>query len=139
MALTVVKRLLPTALLAEVSGRMTLHNAEIAFAALLRDCLGAGRTRLLVDLGGVTGAPGTLERHLFGRFVADQLAAAALEAEPVRVAFVAREPLADPGRLAEMVARNRGALLRIFDDTDHAAQWLGLQRARELAADGTGA
>jgi hypothetical protein len=54
----------------------------------------------------------------------------------IRVPFavVGREPLIEPERLGEIVARNRGMNVRAFTDYEAARTWLREQRTQEESA-----
>jgi hypothetical protein len=81
-----------------------------------------GLKAVLIDGRDVKGVPPTtLERYTFGVHVAElQLD----KGRCIRLAVVANEPIVDPRRFGETVARNRGATIRVFTDIDEAIAWL---------------
>lgn len=92
---------------------------------VLRDALEAGidhdRSAVLLDLRNVAGAPNKMERYELGtRFAKLQLSLDTL----VTIAVVGHQPLVDPQRFAEMVALNRCAVGKVFEDHDEAVTWL---------------
>jgi hypothetical protein len=52
----------------------------------------------------------------------------------VPFAIVGMEPLIEPERLGEIVARNRGMNVRAFTDYEAARTWLREQRTQEESA-----
>lgn len=72
---------------------------------------------VLVDALEVFGAMSDLERYQFAMAAVERHLSGPL-------AFVAKEPLLDPGRLGEVVARNRGVNARAFTDEPAARAWL---------------
>lgn len=95
-----------------------LYVAMEAFAAASR----AGRIAALVDVRQVTGpAPSMSERY----DQAVQVAQLQASITPrIRLALLGREPMVHPQRFGEIVATNRGALLRVFTDEALALEWL---------------
>lgn len=92
---------------------------------ILRDALEAGidhaRSAVLLDLRDVSGAPNKMERYELGsRFAKLQLSLDTL----VTIAVVGHQPLIDPHRFAEMVALNRCAVGKVFEDHSAAVDWL---------------
>lgn len=77
---------------------------------------------LLVDARAVSGREPTMaERYRWATRVAEAQA----RTEPrVRVALLGREPLIHPERFGEIVATNRGAVLRTFTVEEQALDWL---------------
>jgi hypothetical protein len=74
-------------------------------------------TAILIDTLEVYGAPTDLDRYRFGMApVNEQLTGP--------IAVVGKEPMLDPRRLGEAVARNRGVNVRVFTDEAAARVWL---------------
>jgi hypothetical protein len=88
----------------------------------LRRAAHAGHRALLVDIRGVTGrAPTMAERY----DQAVQVAQLQSGITPrIRLALLGHEPMVHPQRFGEIVATNRGALLRVFTDEALALDWL---------------
>lgn len=90
-----------------------------------------GLDAVLVDvmnLGGPT--PTTLERYDLGVYAADQQAS---RCKCIRIAVVGEEPMIDPYRFGETVARNHGAVAGVFTDYAAAMAWLGIKAAPSQA------
>lgn len=84
---------------------------------------------LLVNALEVTGGP----LSALQRFELGEKAAIAQRNHPmmVKVAIVGTEPLIDPKRFGETVARNRGAVGRAFTDISEAIGWLEPQHVEK--------
>jgi hypothetical protein len=82
----------------------------------------AGRTALLIDIRGITGREPTMsERYDQAVQVADLQARVTPR---IRLALLGLEPMIHPQRFGEIVATNRGAMLRVFNDEKLAHDWL---------------
>ena len=74
-------------------------------------------TAILIDSLEVYGTPTDLDRYRFGMApVNEQITGP--------IAVVGKEPILDPRRLGEAVARNRGVNVRTFTDETAAREWL---------------
>lgn len=114
-----------------VRGEIDLASTQGGFSALLESMFERGVDRALIDVRQVTGALRTMDRFEFGESCSG--AVAAFEARhpgspSPRIAFVALQPILDPGRFAETVAVNRGMDCRMFDDEGTALSWLLAER-----------
>jgi hypothetical protein len=97
-----------------------LQMIEAAFAAAIN----SGRPAVLIDALDLGGAPPTtLERFDMGAYAAKRQHR---ERKLVRIAVVGEEPMIDPCRFGETVARNRGAMVGVFTDFGEALAWLGM-------------
>jgi hypothetical protein len=119
-----------------LAGEMNGRLAEETYREVLRECVAAGRTRMLIDGRGLSGELSTTDRYSLGKVVADENAAARGPHGQVRVALVGNHPLVDRDRFGETVALNRGAAVKVTYDLESAYRWLGLEPAAEAAADG---
>ena len=81
-----------------------------------------GATRVLVDCLQMGGSPTMLERYALAEFLARAMVE--LKTFP-RMAFLGKEPLVDPDRFGELVARNRGVRMRAVEQMEDALKWLG--------------
>jgi hypothetical protein len=82
----------------------------------------AGRTALLLDIRGVTGREPTMSER-YDQAV--QVASLQSRVTPrIRIALLGHEPMIHPQRFGEIVATNRGALLRVFTEEKPALDWL---------------
>ncbi len=75
--------------------------------------------RLLLDARGQNPVPTTMDRFGVAKHIACLSWSRAL-----KIAIVEPKEQQDSGRFTETVARNRGALLRVFTDYDEAVDWL---------------
>ncbi len=109
-----------------LGGEFTMPEAKQTFLQILDAAAQANARRILVDGREVRGTLSTVERYELGEFVAlatlDRVSSGAI-AFP-RIACVLVEPVLDPQRFGEMVARNRGAQLSVFANIDDAVAWL---------------
>jgi len=111
-----------------VSGPYSLRTAQDAYDQIVKAAVEQGRTRILIDASGVTGAPTQDERYMLGLFVAaeQRILASKTPSVQVQVAVLARPPFTDPNRFGETVAVNRGANLKVSERLDEALAWLGV-------------
>jgi hypothetical protein len=113
----------PDCLLVNAHGTMSLAW----FLGLVRQIAQVVRDEptksVLVDVRGVVGSLSDVDRYDIG------VAGASLGIR-VPFAIVGMEPLIEPERLAEVVARNRGMNVRAFTDYEAASTWLQQQRAQ---------
>lgn len=99
---------------------------QLAEEGLKRAARG-GHRALLLDIRGMTGrAPTMAERYDYAVQFTNLQAGVTPR---IRVALVGKEPMVHPQRFGEIVATNRGALIRVFTDMDLALNWL-LQRQK---------
>ncbi len=115
-------------LLLRCRGTFSIDGLTRALDQALDAGAAAGRRAVLVDIRGLDGmAPNSLERYEIGVRVADRQRA--ME-ETVALVVVGDEPIVDPERFAEVVARNRGAFARVFTDFDEALVWIREEAGR---------
>jgi hypothetical protein len=79
-------------------------------------------SKVLIDANNVEGQLSTLDRYEGASFLSEHHISG-----PVRITAIAiagQEPLIDPDRFGETVARNRGVNGRVFTDLDEAVAWL---------------
>lgn len=72
---------------------------------------------VLLDVRSMTGTVTYVDRYRAGYTAANTLMV-------IPAAVVGSEPLIDPNRLGEMVARNRGVNVKVFTEYAEAEQWL---------------
>jgi len=92
-----------------------------------------GRDAVLIDIRGLQGEPPTVsERYDLGVRIAEHQSQFA---KNILIAVVGNEPMIEPERLAENIARNHGAVIGIFTDLVEAVHWIEAEvanvRARE--------
>lgn len=101
--------------------------AEVTFAIgsemvanIVRFCVDAGITNLLLDVIGLTGFP---PPTLAERYYAIEQLATIAEGK-VRIAEVDREEQLDPSETNVIIASNRGLQFNVFTDETEAIEWL---------------
>jgi len=110
-----------------LAGTVDLDAAREAYDRVLRACVDGGCTSLLLDARGVDGELSTVERFDFGKHVAERNTTAERDLGlTLRVALVARVPLADPGHFAAVVANNRGGKIKVAEQVEDAFDWFGI-------------
>lgn len=72
---------------------------------------------ILVDSNEVYGAISDLDRYRFAMATVEHRLTGP-------ITFVGKEPIVDPRRFGEAVARNRGVNVRVFTDEAEARSWL---------------
>jgi hypothetical protein len=108
------------------SGEFSLPEAKRTFLEML-EAIGRHKFRkVLFDGRPIAGAPQTIERFYFGEFAAHSvLKFKERTASPnIKFAYVLREPVLDPQRFGETVAKNRGMSVMAFDNLKDALKWL---------------
>ena len=89
-----------------------------------------GATKILVDCLELTGAPRFADYYAFGKFVGDQDTKSEDSARWI-AAWVGTPPTFDKQHFTELVANNRGARMKVFDNMEDALKWLGVADTRE--------
>lgn len=112
-----------------IGGEMNGRLAEQAYREIVRECVTGGRSKILLDLRGLSGELSTTERYSLGKLVAEENAAVAAAGigVTVQVALVGTSPFIDRDRFGETVARNRGAFVKVTYDLESAYRFLGLE------------
>jgi hypothetical protein len=108
------------------SGDFNLAEAERTFLEVI-DAVAIHKThKVLFDGREVIGEPTILQRFFYSNFVALTVARYAAESgKPApQFAYVLEEPVLDPNRFGEKVARNRGMNMKVFDTLEEALSWL---------------
>jgi hypothetical protein len=111
-------------LYATLSGKFKLAEALSDFLEVLEAIKENQSTEVVIDGRQLSGEPLTIERFLYGEFLAEAVKRLSVGAASV-FAYVLHEPVPDPMRFGETVALNRGMNLKVFDDFDLAIGWLG--------------
>ena len=107
-----------------LSGKFMLAEALSDFLEVLEAIEEKQNTKVVIDGRQLSGEPLTIERFLYGEFVAEAVKRLRIGGAPM-FAYVLHEPVLDPMRFGETVALNRGMNLKVFDDYDLAIGWLG--------------
>jgi hypothetical protein len=118
----------PTAIHVRAIGMFSLAEAKKTFMDMLDAVKQNNVHKVLFDGRDLEGDPQVMERFFYGEFAAHSVAAAGLSPVPM-FAYVLKPPVADPGRFGEIVARNRGMIVRVFENPDEALTWLDVPPA----------
>jgi hypothetical protein len=110
-----------------VSGEFSLEEAKRVFLEVLDAVKRYKASKVLFDGRGIVGHLNTMERFLYGKFVAEAWCGV-LPVVPM-FAYVLGPTVLDPSRFGETVAVNRGMLVEAFDNPEEALQWLGVAPA----------
>jgi hypothetical protein len=108
------------------SGDFTMAEAERTFLEVI-DAVAIHKTgKVLFDGREVIGEPTVMQRFYYSNFAARTVARYAAESgKPApQFAYVLEEPVLDPNRFGEKVARNRDMNLKVFDNLAEAFTWL---------------
>ena len=103
------------------SGTIDIEGFILALNRGLEEAAGAGRKAVLMDALHVDGTLSKAERFVLGDSIALTQRAHGFVA---LIAVLAREPLLDADRFAELVAINRGAMGKAFTDLSDAEHWI---------------
>ena len=104
------------------SGRFSIEALLRVYEEAFEFARQSERTAVLIDGRTVTGRVPTLaERYEQAVHVAD---IQARQKPRIRLAILGNEPMIHPERFGEIVARNRGAVARVFTDETLALAWL---------------
>jgi hypothetical protein len=105
-------------LVATFTGEATFQDIGKRFKSLAESCQVAKKSKLLIDFSPINSVPTFSDRFRLGEN-------AVVFAEfGIKVAVVGPPGMIDPGRLGELVARNRGVNGHVFSDLAAARQWL---------------
>lgn len=109
------------------SGEFSLEEAQAKFLLIMDAMAEHGKGKVMIDVLELRGHPTTLERFRYAEFAANALIARATElCDDTRFAYVGEEPIIDPYRFGENVARNRGMDVKVFatKEISEAYAWL---------------
>ena len=111
-----------------VSGHFSLSEAKIMYADALECLLKNDVTILFFDAFRVKGVVTTMDRFYFGEFAAfESLKYMGKGLKKITVSICGKEPIIDPRRFGEIVARNRGLNLKVTTDKNESLQFLGVE------------
>ena len=126
-------------LFVDATGEFSLEEAKRTFLEMLVAISHNKVNKVLVDGRQLEGEPETMERFYYGDFAAQSVKRFTERdgSANIQFAYVLHEPVLDPQRFGEQVARNRGMFIKCFDNLKEALGWLGNPAARKPdAADG---
>jgi hypothetical protein len=108
-----------------VSGFYSLSEVKKLYTEVLEIVVDKKLSKLFVDVCHVQGKITMLERFYFGEFAAlEAIRFKGLGLNKIAIAFYGIEPIIDPGRFGEIVARNRGLNLKVSTEFEEAIQFL---------------
>lgn len=110
-------------LLVTVEGWYTLSNAIAIFKTAIDHSLLHEKKSLLIDINKLSGTIPLTDRFTFAETTSGYFIQKAV-GKINRLAVVGKEPIVDPDRFGETVARNRGLNVLVFTDLEQAIQWL---------------
>jgi hypothetical protein len=116
-----------------VTGEFSLPEAKRTFLHTLEVVAEHKCKKVLFDGRTIIGHPETLARFYYGEFAARSV----IEYEKrgvsrvTQFAYVLIEPVLDPTRFGETVARNRGMSMKAFDNLPEALQWLEIEPSKK--------
>ena len=111
-----------------VSGHFSLSDVKIMYADALESLLDKKFSKLFFNAYKVKEKVTTLDRYYFGEFAAlESLKYMGKGLKRIVVSVYGIEPIIDPERFGEIVARNRGLNLKVTTDKNEALQFLGVK------------
>ena len=107
-------------------GDFSLGEAKRTLREMLEAATSHKARKVLFDGRDVVGDPETMERFYYGEFAAQLVASFADRERPYvpQFAYVLLEPVLDPQRFGERIARDRGMYVKCFNRLDEAIAWL---------------
>ena len=105
------------------TGIYSLTKAKDLFKLSIYSALLYSKSKILIDVTGVSGTIPFLDRFEFSEFLSQYKAKHDLK-KVGKIAVAGQEPIVDKGRFGENVAVNRGANVRVFTDMKEALIWL---------------
>ncbi|MGO9246780.1 MAG: hypothetical protein ACLP0A_05575 [Verrucomicrobiia bacterium] len=113
------------------TGNFSLEEAKRTFLEMLEAVGRHKAEKVLFDGRRLTGEPNTMERFYYGEFAAQAVRRFADRgvSPATHFAYVLEEPVLDPRRFGETVARNRGLFVKAFDNLEDALGWLEIAPA----------
>ena len=111
-----------------VSGHFSLSDVKIMYTDALESLLDNKFSKLFFNAYKVKGKVTTIDRYYFGEFAAfESLEYMRKGLLKIAVSVYGREPIIDPERFGEIVARNRGLNLKVTTNKNEALQFLGVK------------
>jgi len=111
-----------------VSGHFSLAEVKIMYIDALESLLENDLSKLFFNAYKVKGKVTTIDRYYFGEFAAlESLKYMGKGLKRIAVSVYGIEPIIDPERFGEIVARNRGLNLKVTTDKNEALQFLGVK------------
>jgi hypothetical protein len=109
------------------SGQFALKDACSMFHDIFAAAAERSASKVLVDCLEIEGNPTMVDRYEFAEFIARESVGYINERKGFPgLAIVGKEPLVDPNRFGELVARNRGVAIKVVEQMEEALEWLGV-------------
>src|SRR5436190_19059931 len=110
------------------TGEFSLEEAKRTFLQTLEASARHACNKVLFDGRRLTGHPEMMERFYYGEFAAETVINLDVPgvSAVTQFAYVLKEPVLDPKRFGETVAKNRGMNVKSFDNLEDAFGWLGI-------------
>ena len=118
----------------DATGQFSLEEAERTFIEMLEAVAQNKVGKVLFDGRELEGEPKFMERFFYSQFAAENVAQFSGVSPSTKFACVMEVPMRDPNRFGEMVARNRGMNVTIFEHLNEALGWLGMAPANNPEA-----
>ena len=108
------------------TGDYSFLKADHLFRYAIENALLNKRTKILIDVTGITGNIPFFDRFEYSAFLAkfQREHASPKMTRMTRIAVVGHKPIVDKKKFGETVAVNRGANVEVFTDMDNAYAWL---------------
>jgi hypothetical protein len=111
-----------------LDGEFQFSRAEEIATRIMAYCHQMKMKKILVDARHTRGKIPLLTKIEFGDTMADrQLEHMSQGKEPLKIAHVVPEGMAEPGKFGELFAANRGIAILVTTSLDEAVQWLGVK------------
>jgi hypothetical protein len=114
------------------TGEFSLEESQRTFLEMIDAVARQKTVKILFDGRELKGDPTTIQRFLYGEFVAHTVVKGLIAREvhyAPQFAYLLQEPVLDPQRFGETVAINRGMWVQAFDHLEDALGWLELAPA----------
>jgi len=119
----------------QVRGEFSLKEAKRTFLEILEAVAKYKAEKILIDGRNVKGKPHLIDRFYYGEFAANETTRLVIEIGVVpRFAYVLHEPLRDPEKFGELVARNRGMKIKVVETLEDAFEWLEVSSPKRMNA-----
>ena len=112
-------------------GDFDLDEATRTFGIVVDMMMANDSKRVLFDGREITGEPTAVERYYYAAFASDAVNLLSDNGwlfERPQFAFVLNEPVLDPLRLGQIVAKKRDMRVKAFENIDDAMRWLDVSR-----------
>lgn len=116
-----------------LTGEFSLDEAKRTFLEILDAVVLHKIEKVLVDGRELVGEPRIIERFYYGEFAAEETWKHILSgvSRVPSFAYILEVPVRDPARFGEIVALNRGMIVKTFDNPEDALRWLGIAPANK--------